>query len=175
MTGKEKLPELLTIMDEREKYNQALAFATKKHEGQFRIGGEAYITHPVAVAQLVKEQGYGLEYQITALFHDLLEDTDAKEEEIEEIGGKDVLKAVKLLTKDEGYIMEEYIDAIKKNPIAFVVKGADRLHNLRSAFCTDSEFRRKYIIETNDWYLDFSKQIREAVEELAQFEICGKN
>lgn len=155
-------------MDDEGRYKRALAYATEKHKGQFRIGGAPYITHPMAVSQLVKEKGYGIEYQIAALFHDLLEDTDATEKEIEEIGGRRVLEAVKLLTKEKGYVMSEYIAAIKENDIAFAVKGADRLHNLTCAFCTDLEFKRKYILETVDWYLDFSMEIRKAVKALAE-------
>ena len=54
------------------------------------------------------------------------------EEMIELIGGHKVLEAVKLLTKEEGYSMHHYISRIKANPIAFAVKAADRLHNLRT-------------------------------------------
>lgn len=121
-------------MDEKERYQKAEAFATEKHKGQFRIGGEPYIMHPLAVAEIVRNQGYGMDYQITALFHDLLEDTDATEEEIFDLGGARVLEAVRLLTKQEGYVMAEYVAGIRSNPIAFVVKAADRLHNLRTAF-----------------------------------------
>ena len=60
----------------------ALTFATEKHKGQKRIGGNDYISHPLAVYEMVKKQGHGEDFQITALFHDLLEDTDATEEEI---------------------------------------------------------------------------------------------
>ena len=109
-----------------------------------------------------------MEYQITALFHDLLEDTDATEQEILSLGGERVLCAVKLLTKQKGYVMAEYVAAIKNDPIAFVVKGADRLHNLRSALCADNEFKRKYILESIDWYLGFSKEIPAAVKTLAE-------
>lgn len=143
-------------------YEKALAFATQKHKGQYRIGGEEYISHPIAVAGIVREKGYGLEYTITALFHDLLEDTDATTDEIEEIGGSNVLEAVKLLTKFNGYNMKDYVNGIRSNDIAFVVKSADRLHNLRSALVADEDFKRRYILETVDWYLDFSKEIKEA-------------
>ena len=146
----------------------ALDFAKAKHKGQKRIGGDDYITHPIAVAEIVKRQGLDENYQIAALFHDLLEDTDATEEEILKYGNKDILEAVTLLTKKKGYVMAEYIDAIKKNPIAFAVKSADRLHNLNCAIVTDEEFKRKYILETIDWYLDFSPEIRTAVKRLAQ-------
>lgn len=155
-------------MDDKERLQRAQVFAEKKHDGQFRIGGDPYITHPMEVARIVKEQGYGIDYQITALFHDLLEDTDATEQEIEEIGGKNVLEAVKILTKEDGYVMAEYVAAIKQNEIAFAVKAADRLHNLNSALCTNTEFKRKYILETVDWYLGFSKEICQAVKTLAE-------
>ena len=143
----------------------ALEFAKAKHKGQKRIGGDDYITHPIAVSEIVKNQGFDENYQITALFHDLLEDTDATKEEILKYGNQEILEAVILLTKKKGYDMAEYINAIKQNPIAF---AADRLHNLQCAIVTDDEFKRKYILETIDWYLDFSVDIRMAVKRLAE-------
>lgn len=154
-------------MNDNEKFKEAYKYAEEKHKGQYRKGGEPYITHPAAVAEILKEKGFDINYQITALFHDLLEDTDASEEEIERIGGKDVLEAVKLLTKSDGYIMSEYVASIKSNPIAFAVKGADRLHNLRSAVVTDTNFKIRYIRESIDWYLDFCPEIKEEVDKLA--------
>ena len=151
-----------------ESYKLALEFAKAKHKGQKRIGGDDYITHPIAVAEIVKNQGFDENYQIAALFHDLLEDTDATEEEILKYGSNKILDAVTLLTKKKGYVMAEYISAIKQNPIAFAVKAADRLHNLQCAIVTDEEFKRKYILETVDWYLDFSPEIRKAVKRLAE-------
>ena len=150
-----------------DKVKRAIEFATKKHKGQKRIGGNDYISHPIAVYEMVKKQGYDEDFQITALFHDLLEDTNATEEEILLYGGQSVLTAVKLLTKEKGYDMKTYIDGIKANPIAFAVKSADRLHNLQCARSTSTEFKRKYILETVDWYLDFSKEIKIAVKTLA--------
>lgn len=155
-------------MDEGENLQLALEFAKAKHNGQKRIGGEDYITHPIAVSEIVKGQGFDEKYQIAALFHDLLEDTDATEEEILKYGSSEILKAVKLLTKEKGYDMAEYINAIKQNPIAYAVKAADRLHNLQCAIVTDEDFKRKYILETVDWYMDFSAEIRVAVKRLAQ-------
>ena len=155
-------------MGNSEKIMRAIEYATQKHKGQKRIGGIDYITHPIAVCEMVKEKGYGEDYQITALFHDLLEDTDATESEILSLSNQNVLDAVKLLTKQKGYDMKTYVDNIKNNPIAFVVKGADRLHNLQCALVTSVEFKRKYILETVDWYLDFSKEIKTAVKALAE-------
>ncbi len=150
-----------------DKVKRAIEFAIQKHKGQKRIGGNDYISHPIAVYEMVKKQGYDEDFQITALFHDLLEDTNATEEEILFYGSQNVLTAVKLLTKKKGYDMKNYIDGIKANPIAFTVKSADRLHNLQCALVTSNEFKRKYILETVDWYLDFSKEIKIAVKTLA--------
>lgn len=148
-------------------YQDALAFAAKKHQGQIRIGGEPYISHPIAVADMVREWGFGLSFRITALFHDLLEDTDATEEDIFRIGGAEVLDAVRRLTKRKGYVMADYVQHIRENEIARVVKAADRLHNLRCAVVADDAFKRKYILESLEWYLDFSPQILPAVRALA--------
>lgn len=155
-------------MTDEERYDNALRFAAEKHKGQFRIGGAEYITHPMAVAEIVRQNGYGIDIQIAALFHDLLEDTDATENEILALSNENVLEAVKLLTKQKGYVMESYVSAIRKNEMAFSVKGADRLHNLRCAFACDEDFKRRYILETVDWYLDFSPEIPKAVKKLAQ-------
>ena len=149
-------------------YNKALAFATKKHSGQFRKEGVPYITHPIAVAEILEKQGFDEKYQIAGLFHDLLEDTDATEEEIAALGGEKVLEAVKLLTKTKGYVMSEYIRNIKANPIAFKVKAADRLHNLKCAVFADEKFRRKYIKESLEWYTDFDEEIPTAIEVLKE-------
>ena len=150
------------------KWEKALQFAEEKHSGQFRKGGLPYITHPVAVAELIREWGYDEDTQIAALFHDLLEDTDATEQEIAELSSYEVLRVVKLLTKQNGYMMAEYISAIKNNPMAKVIKTADRLHNLRCAVEADEAFRRKYIKESREWYLEFSPEIEIAVRKLEE-------
>lgn len=151
-----------------ERYLKALEFATKKHKGQFRSGGLEYVTHPIAVAEILKEKGYGEDEQIAGLFHDLLEDTDATEDEILALGGENVLTAVKLLTKAKGYVMSEYISGILANPIAKAVKGADRLHNLRCAVVCSDEFKKRYIKESNEWYLSFDEEIKVAVKALEE-------
>lgn len=152
--------------------NAALEYATRKHQGQKRLGGEDYIIHPYEVMQLVKEKGYDESYQVCALFHDLLEDTNATEEEILELSNSEVLNAVKLLTKTDNYVMSKYITDIFKNDMARVIKQADRLHNLRSAVGVSDEFKIKYINETKDYYYplitgrEFEKEIIEALNSL---------
>lgn len=136
----------------------SLLFAKEKHEGQTRIGGKPYISHPVEVAKMLEEKGFtDASYIITALFHDLLEDTDATEQEISYYGGADVLAAVKVLTKRKGYNMETYIRDIKDNDIAKMVKLSDRLHNLLSAVVANEAFQQRYVKETEQFYLDLAK------------------
>lgn len=151
-----------------ERYRKALAFATEKHNGQFRKGGAPYVTHPIAVAEWLLEKGYDEDFQIAGLFHDLLEDTDATEDEILSLGGESVLEAVKLLTKSPGYNMADYVDGVKSNPISKAVKAGDRLHNLRCAFVCSEDFKRRYILESLDWYLDLDKDVITAVKDLAK-------
>lgn len=155
-------------MDEKERYQKAEAFATEKHKGQFLHWPRTIYYASFSGGGNREKSRLWVDYQITALFHDLLEDTDATEEEIFDLGGARVLEAVRLLTKQEGYVMAEYVAGVRSNPIAFVVKAADRLHNLRTAFCTDEAFRRAYVLETRQWYMDFSDEIKEAAEELAK-------
>ena len=149
-------------------YEKALEFATKKHNGQYRVGGDPYITHPIAVAEILKNKQFPIEYQIAGLFHDLLEDTDATEEEILNLGGAEVLEAVKLLTKTPGYEMNDYISKIKANKIAKEVKTADRLHNLSCAHLCNEKFKRRYILESIDYYIDFSEEIGVAIKKLSK-------
>lgn len=150
------------------RYDKALEYATLKHLHQYRIGGDPYITHPIAVANYLKEKGYNEDYQIAGLFHDLLEDTDALPREILALSNQEVLEAVQILTKEKGYIMSEYIAKIKNNPIAKAVKTYDRLHNLKCACVADIKFKKKYILESTDWYLDFSEEIPKAIKELSK-------
>ena len=56
----------------------------EKHAAQTRKHGTPYYLHPFAVCDMLKEKGFGLEYQIVGLFHDLIEDTDVTYEEINE-------------------------------------------------------------------------------------------
>ena len=157
---------------------KCIEFIKIKHAGQKRKQGTPYYTHPLAVQNMLKEKGFGEEYQVTGLFHDLLEDTDCTEEEILKLSNENVLEAVKLLTKPKGYIMSEYIENISKNEIAKMVKLADRIHNLSEAKATSIEFQNKYIKETQDWFLElaketiFEKDLKRVLDELINTETC---
>ncbi len=134
-------------------------FAREKHKNQYRKQGTAYIEHPIGVMELLKTKGYREEdYLIAALFHDLLEDTDASREEILKLSNPRVLRAVELLTKDPNYKMDEYIFNIGGNEMARVIKLADRTYNLKDARNSkDEKFIDDYIVETEKYYVDLSK------------------
>lgn len=135
-------------------------YVKKKHGNQTRIQGTPYYLHPSAVAEILKLMGYDLNYQIVGLFHDLLEDADTTYEELESISTREIANAVKLLTKENNYVMSDYIDRIRKNEIAKAVKLADRLHNLQEAHYASEKWRKKYIKETEDWYIELARNTK---------------
>ena len=136
---------------------KAIEFMKQKHGNQKRKQGTPYYTHPLAVAKLLKDKGFQVEYQIAGLFHDLLEDTDASYDEITFFSNEAVLEAVRLVTKTDGYVMSEYVGNIKQNEMARMVKLADRIHNLSESPNASRAFQAKYIKETQDWYVDLAK------------------
>lgn len=143
--------------------HMSIEFMKECHKGQKRIGGDDYYTHPLRVAEILSEKGYDEYVQTVGLFHDLLEDTDATEDQIKWYGGvfgESVLEAVKVLTKPKQYEMKDYIEGIKNNRMAKLVKLADRIHNLQCAVVASEKFKSKYIKETEEWYIDLAKGTR---------------
>ncbi len=111
----------------KELYERAHAFAKQKHAGQLRKDGKPYITHPETVAAAFD---YSAE-KVVAVLHDVLEDTDATEAEIRDLGCTDeMIEALRLLTHKEGVPYMDYVKAAATNPIARAVKLADLHHNL---------------------------------------------
>lgn len=152
------------------KIEDAIIYATKKHTNQTRRDGSPYIFHPIYVCNLLKDQGYPIEYQIAGLFHDLLEDTDAIEEEILNLSDEAVLTAVKLLTKTADKSKNEYINDILLNPIAKAVKNADRIHNLTEALTADKKFIDAYLKNTKKYYYgNFSNELDAAYDRLENY------
>ena len=153
-------------MTENELFSKAVAFATEKHMGQTRKDGTPYINHPLTVAKLLKDAGYGVEYKIAAVLHDVLEDTDATEEEVK-VFGEDVLEAVKLVTRPEGMDEEVYVSAILKNPIAKAVKNADKIHNMQDLVnCGNRKWAVYYAQKVKKFYSGkFSIELDQAIEE----------
>ena len=127
----------------------ALSYAIKAHEGQTRKSGEPYIVHPILVASLVYAITYDEAMAISALLHDVVEDTDASVEDISELFGEDIAHLVAGLTKidtirdseltsstsDEKLIVSalsfrKLLLASIADVRVLVVKLCDRLHNM---------------------------------------------
>ena len=138
-------------------FDDATKLVVKKHKGQFRKQGTPYCLHPINVAWILRDKGFPEDYQIAGLFHDLIEDTDTTYEEILKISNAEIANAVRLVTKEKGYKMPEYIERISKNDMARMVKLADRLHNILETKLADLDFQKKYVKETEEWYLDLAK------------------
>lgn len=106
--------------------DKALEIASAAHAGQVDKAGEPYINHPIAVAAMVE----GESAKIVALLHDVVEDTDLTFEDLRQHGISDeCLDALERLTHRWGDSYSKYIDGIKGNRLARVVKLADLKHN----------------------------------------------
>jgi (p)ppGpp synthase/HD superfamily hydrolase len=100
--------------------------AISAHAGQVDKAGKDYIRHPETVASFVKTD----EEKAAAYLHDTLEDSSVTADDLRKAGiPESVIRAVKLLTHDKSEDYLEYLDRVKVNPIARVVKLADLKHN----------------------------------------------
>lgn len=107
--------------------NIALLIAINAHKGQLDKSGADYISHPVFVALNMDTD----EEKITALLHDVLEDSDyTKEQLIAEGIPKNIVEAVSVLTRVNGENYMDYIKRVSENPLAKKVKIADLKHNM---------------------------------------------
>jgi guanosine-3',5'-bis(diphosphate) 3'-pyrophosphohydrolase len=142
-----------------ELYLKCLAFAAKKHDGQYRGTGESYITHPVAVAGILESKGFKEDkYTCVALLHDVLEDTETTVQDIIDLTEDNkIAERVMILSKVRGYNMDDYICCIANDEVAKMVKLADRLHNSQTAKGMSEKFRKQYVAETEIYFYDLAK------------------
>ena len=126
--------------------NIALSIAKKAHAGQVDKAGIDYIQHPLYVASQVKTE----QEKAIALLHDVLEDSDITVADLLAYGlSNKVVTAVQTLTKKKGQSYQDYLEKVKSNDLARVVKLADLKHNsdlsrLKSVSDTDRERVKKY-------------------------------
>ncbi len=118
---------------------KAFQFALTKHEGQYRKGTNIpYITHPFAVSMILQHHNYSDNVVAAGLLHDILEDTDATEDDLLKLFNASVLELVKAASEtDKSLSWEERKQATinelplkTRNQLAVIV--ADKLHNVRS-------------------------------------------
>lgn len=105
---------------------KALKLSFEAHQNQVDKSGMPYVFHPFHLAEQMEDENT----TIVALLHDVVEDTDIGFDDLYKMGfSQTVIEALKLLTHDDNEPYEDYIDRIKKNEIAKVVKLADLRHN----------------------------------------------
>ncbi len=149
----------------------AYVLAMKAHGAQKRDNGDAYITHPVAVADILA--GYRLDTAsiVTGLLHDVIEDTQVKLPDVERRFGREVAGLVDGVTKltrlelqsdrtKQAENFRKLVLAMSRDIRVLLVKLADRLHNMRTLHFIASPDRRKRIArETMEIYAPLAERI----------------
>lgn len=149
---------------------RAYLLGARAHEGQSRVSGEPYISHPVAVARILSEMRMDAKSIIAAILHDVIEDTPTvKENLIEEFGEEvaDLVDGVSKLTQiDFRSRAEAQAENFRKMMLAMVkdirviiIKLADRLHNMRTLDAMRPDKRRRIARETMDIYAPIANRL----------------
>lgn len=130
----------------------AREFCVRAHDGQTRDDGEPYSTHPIAVAQILRNHGVEDDVTLAAAYlHDVLEDTQVPRNELERLFGDEVAAIVEELT-NRGYPGRTFEEkhrtlaehALRMSSKAKAIKLADRLHNLSQMDVWTADRRRRY-------------------------------
>ena len=146
ITIEEILSKARTYIDDEEQIQvieKAYQFAKQKHDGQFRKSGEPYIYHPMHVALILISVYADYETISAGLLHDVLEDCDCDQEEMQEAFGPNITKLVQGVTKlskihfstENEYLIDYYkkiIVGMSEDVRVIIIKLADRLHNMRT-------------------------------------------
>ena len=159
----------MKIFEIIEDARDALAYATKAHDGQTRSDGSPYIKHPERVAQSVEKfkRSHNLDALISAAYlHDTIEDTNTTHEDLERMFGGLVASLVQELTSDKEEIKKigktQYLanKMAKMSSYALVIKLADRLDNVQDIKTAKSKkWQERYRAETEQ-VLDYIEKNR---------------
>ncbi len=150
--------------------HEAYDCATEAHEGQKRRDGSDYVTHSIAVAEIVADMGLDAESLMAALLHDCIEDTDLGYDKIKAKFGKevaDIVDGVSKLTKmpytskEEAQIenLRKMFLAMGKDIRVILIKIADRLHNMRTIEFHRPEKQREKALETMEVYAPLAHRL----------------
>ena len=149
---------------------KAYAYAAAAHAGQTRLSGEPYLSHPLAVAEILAELGFDAHAIAAGLLHDTVEDTKATLEEVDADFGEQVADIVDGVTKISMMSFEskeeQQAENIRKMILAMshdirvpVVKLADRLHNMRTLDFQKPHRRQPIAKETMDIYAPLANRL----------------
>ena len=151
-----------------EKIAAAYQAAKMAHEGQERKSGEPYITHPVAVAEILADIGLDHQTIMAALLHDTVEDTKLSLDTVKKDFGKEVAALVDGVTKldkltygpnAEAETLRKMVIAMSKDVRVLVIKLADRLHNARTWKFVPVESATRKARETIDIYAPLAHRL----------------
>ncbi len=156
--------------DQVERVREAFEYAEAAHKGQKRQSGEAFITHPIAVADILADLHLDGATLTAAILHDVVEDTPSSSAEVEQKFGKEVAEIVDGVTKlDQVQFKsrkEAQAESFRKMILAMVrdirvimVKLADRTHNMRTLSAMPPEKRRAVARETLDIYAPIANRL----------------
>ncbi|MGF1611950.1 MAG: RelA/SpoT family protein [Kiloniellales bacterium] len=168
--------------------NRAYVYAMKMHGSQKRESGDPYFAHPIEVAGILTDLKLDDNSIVTALLHDVVEDTDATLDDVERHFGKDISRLVDGVTKLTRLELQseqtKYAENFRKLVLAMsedirvlLVKLADRLHNMRTLHYVQSEEKRRRIArETMEIYAPLAERIgmqrfKDELEDLAFAEL----
>ena len=157
--------------------------ACQAHDGQMRKSGDAYITHPVAVAEIIASLGLDEATVAAALLHDTVEDTGAGLEDIEKKFGEEIasivdgvtkLERIKFDTKEaqQAASMRKMLVAVAKDLRVLIIKLGDRLHNMRTVASLPQWKQHRIATETLDIYAPLAhrlgmQELKNELEDLA--------
>lgn len=153
-----------------EQIHKAFLFAQRLHDGQYRVSEEPYIIHPVEVAKILINLKLDTHTICAAFLHDILEDTDTKPEEIENLFGKDVLTLVQGVTKlgklqfkskeeRQAENFRRLFIAMANDIRVIFLKLADRLHNMRTLNFMAAPKQIKIARETLDIFAPLANRL----------------
>lgn len=156
--------------EDTELIEKAYVFSASVHQGQVRLSGEPYLTHPMEVAAILTDMKLDASTIVTALLHDTVEDTYATLEQIEKPFGKEVAFLVDGLTKISritfGSQEERQAENFRKMMLAMssdiriiLVRLADRVHNMRTLEFQQPEKQRFIAMETLEIYAPLANRL----------------
>jgi len=148
----------------------AYVFSAKVHQGQTRLSGDPYMTHPLEVAHILTRLHMDVPTIITGLLHDTLEDTLTSSQELHDLFGAEVAGMVDGVTKIGKYAFrtseERQAENFRKMLLAMardlrviLVKLADRLHNMQTLSYQPEKARLRIAGETRDIYAPLANRL----------------
>tara|TARA_B100000745_G_scaffold297159_1_gene243651 strand:+ start:3305 stop:5482 length:2178 start_codon:yes stop_codon:yes gene_type:complete len=156
--------------DQINNVRRAYYYAEQAHEGQFRHTGDAYVTHPLAVASILSEMHMDHQSLMAAMLHDVIEDTGVTKTAIKSQFGNTVADLVDGVSKLNKITFSSHAEAqaenfqkmamaMAKDLRVILVKIADRLHNMRTLEVLTSDKRRRIGRETLDIYAPIANRL----------------